>query len=266
MFTNLIESDSHRHEFKRRSLFFFATTAAYALFLFAAGIASIYAYDARLESQSADMTVLSWIPPVTLETASRPHETPSVRRQLPSTAPIDRHVTVPERINPVSTTDDPTRIPKDIGTMGPEFPPVKGAVKIGTQNLDPPTMGASGGCATCSGTGPVVVKETTPPPAPIPVKSPTQRLASTVLASKAISLPQPQYPQLAKQIHVEGTVAVQILVGENGKVISAQAVSGHPMLTRAAADAALRALFTPTLLNGQPVKVQGVITYNFVLR
>jgi len=71
---------------------------------------------------------------------------------------------------------------------------------------------------------------------------------------------------MARQIRAQGSVNVQILVDEQGKVISAQTVSGHPLLTLAAKEAALRARFTPTILNGQPVKVQGVITYNFVLQ
>src|SRR5260370_19445929 len=64
MFTNLIESDSHHQEFKRRSSFFLATVAAYALILSVAGVASIYAYDAHLEAQNTDLTLLSWVPPV----------------------------------------------------------------------------------------------------------------------------------------------------------------------------------------------------------
>jgi len=64
MFTNLIESDSHRKEFKRRSSFFLATISAYALILCGAGVASIYAYDAHLEAQNTDLTLLSWVPPV----------------------------------------------------------------------------------------------------------------------------------------------------------------------------------------------------------
>ena len=87
-----------------------------------------------------------------------------------------------------------------------------------------------------------------------------------MILSKAISLPQPMYPAMAKQVHAQGSVNVQILVDELGKVISAQAVSGNPLLTLAAKEAAMRARFTPTLLNGQAVKVQGVITYNFVLQ
>src|SRR5436190_1620263 len=74
MFANLIESDSHTREFKRRSSFFLATVAAYALILFAAGIASIYAYDARLEAQTNGLEVLNWIPPV-MPAAHPPQET-----------------------------------------------------------------------------------------------------------------------------------------------------------------------------------------------
>jgi len=59
---------------------------------------------------------------------------------------------------------------------------------------------------------------------------------------------------------------VEILIDEQGRVISAQATSGHPLLREAARQAALQARFTPTQLNGQPVKVSGVITYNFVLQ
>jgi len=71
---------------------------------------------------------------------------------------------------------------------------------------------------------------------------------------------------MAKAIGAHGPVAVQILVDELGKVISAQPVSGDPTLRPAAKQAAFQARFTPTVLNGQPVKIQGVITYNFVLQ
>jgi protein TonB len=71
---------------------------------------------------------------------------------------------------------------------------------------------------------------------------------------------------MAKVTRTQGPVNIQILVDEQGKVISAQVVSGDPRLSFAARDAAMRARFTPTVLNGQPVKIQGVITYNFVLQ
>jgi protein TonB len=84
--------------------------------------------------------------------------------------------------------------------------------------------------------------------------------------AKVLDLPKPAYPILAKQNRIQGPVNVQVLIDETGKVISAQAVKGSAMLTQAAVDAARRARFTPTKLGDQPVKVQGVIIYNFVLQ
>lgn len=82
----------------------------------------------------------------------------------------------------------------------------------------------------------------------------------------AVSLPKPPYPPMAKQTGVHGTVNVQVLIDENGKVISATVVSGHPLLSHVAKQAALQARFSPTYLGDQPVKVSGVITYNFQLQ
>ncbi|MBV9925370.1 MAG: TonB family protein [Acidobacteria bacterium] len=85
-----------------------------------------------------------------------------------------------------------------------------------------------------------------------------------ILNGKAISKPQPAYPPIAKAAGARGTVTVQVVVDEEGNVISARAVSGHPLLQQAAVAAARQAKFSPTLLSGQPVKISGVVTYNFV--
>lgn len=84
-----------------------------------------------------------------------------------------------------------------------------------------------------------------------------------VLNGKAISLPKPAYPPIAKSARASGTVVVQVIVDEKGNVVSARAVSGHPLLQAASIAAARGAKFSPTKLNGKPVKVSGVITYNF---
>jgi TonB family protein len=86
-----------------------------------------------------------------------------------------------------------------------------------------------------------------------------------VLNGRAIKKPQPEYPSTAKRARASGVVAVQIVVDENGNVASANAVSGHPLLQPASVEAARRAKFEPTTLCGKPVKVSGIITYNFVL-
>jgi TonB family protein len=92
-----------------------------------------------------------------------------------------------------------------------------------------------------------------------------QIVAGGVLNGKALSKPQPHYPSAAKRERAQGTVVVQITVDETGSVIAAHAVSGHLLLRPAGVEAARRAKFSPTLLCGKPVKVTGVITYNFVL-
>src|SRR5206468_11178558 len=70
-----------------------------------------------------------------------------------------------------------------------------------------------------------------------------------VLNGKALSLPVPIYPQLAVRARTAGKVEVEVIVDENGKVISAQAVSGPPALRDAAMEAARRARFSPTKLS-----------------
>ncbi len=89
-------------------------------------------------------------------------------------------------------------------------------------------------------------------------------ISAGVLNGKATSLPKPPYPPIAKAAKASGTVVVQVLVDENGNVVSASPVSGHPLLRAAAVAAARQARFTPTKLSGRAVKVSGVITYNFV--
>ena len=90
-------------------------------------------------------------------------------------------------------------------------------------------------------------------------------LTGGVLNGKALSLPQPSYPAAAKAVRAEGTVGVQIMLDEGGNVVSATAVSGHPLLRNSAVAAAYQAKFSPTLLQGVPVKVTGILSYNFVL-
>ena len=135
MFTNLIESDSHRKEFKRRSSFFLATVAAYALILSAAGVASIYAYDAHLEAQSTDLTLLSWVPPIAPNPATPPHVSQPVRRPVASTAAVDRNITVSERTTAVAQTNDPTKVPDNVGIRASEVPPVTGPVVLANRNV-----------------------------------------------------------------------------------------------------------------------------------
>lgn len=90
-------------------------------------------------------------------------------------------------------------------------------------------------------------------------------ISGGVINGKAGNLPKPNYPLAARAVRAAGAVAVQVVIDETGGVISAQAVSGHPLLQQASVAAARQAKFKPTLVSGSAVKVTGIIVYNFVL-
>lgn len=121
-----------------------------------------------------------------------------------------------------------------------------------------------GGSSNASGK-PLVVMESEPPskPAPKPLMKP---VSGGVLNGKAVQLPTPEYPEVAKRMRAAGLVTVEVVIDVNGKVISAKATGGPAMLQQAAVQAAMRARFSPTTLSGQPVKVAGTINYNFSLK
>ena len=91
-----------------------------------------------------------------------------------------------------------------------------------------------------------------------------KKIPLAVLNGKALGLPRPSYPAIARSAHASGWVQVWVLIDETGKVVSASAVSGHPVLRASAVEAAKLARFSPTTLHGQPVKVTGLIAYNFL--
>jgi TonB family protein len=90
-----------------------------------------------------------------------------------------------------------------------------------------------------------------------------QVIEGGILNGKARSMPRPLYPPDAKAARVRGSVPVRVVVDVDGRVMSAQAVDGPHLLRQAAEDAAREAVFAPTLLSGNPVKVGGIISYNF---
>jgi protein TonB len=92
----------------------------------------------------------------------------------------------------------------------------------------------------------------------------TRPISGGVLNGRAFVLPKPSYPEIARKSRAAGRVVVQVMIDEQGNVISAHAVSGHRLLREAAVEAARQARFTPTLLSGQPVQVMGTLSYNFV--
>ena len=92
----------------------------------------------------------------------------------------------------------------------------------------------------------------------------TTRENSEAANKNASKLVKPAYPNAARAERLTGRVDVQVTIDELGYVISAKAVSGHPLLQPAAVEAAKASKFSTTYLSGIPVKVTGIIVYNFV--
>lgn len=255
MFDNLVESSSHKQDISRKGSFILITVAVYAVLGVAFFVAGIYWYDAHLENQNLDLITL--VAPVPV-----PPQQNQPKEDAPKPTKVEQNVDVRrELIADVSRTE---LVPKEISAKASDVPPVRRGVitQIGTANSDAaaPVPTGPGGAGIVSAPTKVDISEP-PPPAPTPPRAP---ISGGVLNGRAISLPKPAYPPIARQAHASGTVVVQVTIDENGNVISARAVSGHPLLQAVSVGAARGARFSPTKLSGQPVKVTGVITYNFV--
>ncbi|HUE81196.1 MAG TPA: TonB family protein [Pyrinomonadaceae bacterium] len=145
--------------------------------------------------------------------------------------------------------------------------PVASALPSATVAIDALNNAASAEVADSTSSGvqsiPRVVVDGEPPPSsPKPILKP---ISGGVLNGTAISLPTPVYPDNARRMRTSGLVSVEVVVDETGKVISAKATSGPPLLREVSEQAATRAKFSPTKLSGQPVKVAGIINYKFTL-
>ncbi|HET6890960.1 MAG TPA: energy transducer TonB [Pyrinomonadaceae bacterium] len=258
MFDNLVESSSHKDDISRKGSFILVTTVIYFVLGVAFFVAGIYWYEANVTPSDLDLITL--VAPVPVP----PQQNQPEQKQEAKPQKVEQNVDIrKELIADVTRTE---LVPKEVSAKASDVPPVRRNVvtQVGTSNVDASTPVAAGpgsGTGIVSTPTKVDIAEPPPPPAPTPPRAP---ISGGVLNGKAISLPKPPYPAIARQAHASGTVVVQVTIDENGNVISARAVSGHPLLQAVAVGAARQARFSPTKLSGQPVKVTGVITYNFV--
>jgi periplasmic protein TonB len=158
-----------------------------------------------------------------------------------------------------NTNDNATNRPSGTSSEATESPsPDKGSQPPVRPDAPPPPPSINEGLDQRKlNAAPPSAAQATPRPAP-------KTISGGVLNGKATHLPKPAYPAIAKAAHASGAVHVQVLIDEKGNVLTASAVSGHPLLKASAVGAARQAKFSPTVLSGQPVKVSGIIIYNFV--
>ncbi len=261
MFDNLVESSSHKEDIARKGSFIGITFLIYTVLCVAFFVAGIYWYDARLGDMELELTTL--VAPVPVPQAERQPET----KQEVKPQKVDQNVDVRKEL--VADVAESRLPPKEISAKASDVPPVRRGVTtvLGSSDSNaaaPMPAGPGSGTGIVGAPAKVQIADEPPPPeAPKPTP-PRAPISGGVLNGKAINLPKPAYPPIAKAARAAGTVVVQVLIDENGNVVSAHAVSGHPLLQGAAVGAARQAKFSPTKLSGQPVKVTGVIQYNFV--
>jgi len=257
MFDNLVESSSHKDDISRKGSFVIVTALIYGVLMATFFIVGIYWYDNHLGEMELELTTL--VAPVPVPQQQKEPE----QKQEAKPVKPDQNVDVrKELIADVTRTE---LVPKEVSAKASDVPPVRRGV---TTVLGDSSSNASAPMPAGPGSGTVVTAPTKvaiadEPPPPPPAK-PSAPISGGVLNGKAISLPKPGYPPIARAAHASGTVVVQVLIDENGNVVSARALSGHPLLQAVAVGAARQARFSPTKLSGQPVKVTGVIQYNFV--
>jgi protein TonB len=174
----------------------------------------------------------------------------------PAAAPVKVVKIQSEVINGQLRT--PTKIPDKVQMIKEEeAPPDLGAGVPG---------GVPGGIPGGS-TGGVIggILSSTPVAVPKVATPQRVRVSSGVSTGLLIRKVQPNYPQLAKQARIQGSVVLQAEISKDGTIQNLQLISGHPMLAPAAIEAVKQWRYKPYLLNGEPVAVETQVVVNFSL-
>jgi periplasmic protein TonB len=266
MLDQLVESKSNARENTRRSEFMIATLVAAVVVVLALWTKDLYAHSFGMDGGDLELSTLVAPPPPEDEP---PPPKPEQKTEVKPDVTLRKELIANMDMTPPKVPDKPS-VEKMTQKTIPEFGKfAKGDQDYDSKNVsrdpaqvvDGKGLTAGGG----NGNGTAATGGDEPPPPPVEKKKePPKTISGGVLNGKAISLPKPPYPPAARAVRASGTVSVQVLIDESGRVVSASAAGGHPLLIPAAVSAARGARFSPTLLSGQPVKVSGIITYNFV--
>ncbi len=151
----------------------------------------------------------------------------------------------------------PKVIPKDIKIIKEDAPDMSAGMTGGV-------VGGVAGGQMGGVIGGVIGGVGAAPPPPKPTQT-RIRQGGNVTAAKLVNKVQPQYPPLARQTRISGTVRLHAIIGKNGQVEQLEVMSGHPLLVQAALDAVRQWKYQPTQLNGEPVEVDTTIDVIFSL-
>ncbi len=94
-------------------------------------------------------------------------------------------------------------------------------------------------------------------------EGPPKKVTQVEALGAVVTKVSPEYPALAKQLKIAGTVELDVVIGENGSVETVTPISGNPVLTKPATEALKKWKFKPFQQDGAPVKAQAALKINF---
>jgi protein TonB len=184
----------------------------------------------------------------------------------PPPPPPAAAVQVVRAAKPVTEIDNgqlkaPTAIPKKIAMIREDETPASSGGVVGG------VVGGVPGGQTGGVLGGVLGAIAQAVPMAVPKAATPQRVkvSGGVTQGMLVRKVNPNYPPLAKQARIQGTVILQAIIGKDGAIENLHAVSGHPMLIQSAIDAVRQWRYKPYFLNGEPVEVDTTVTVNFTL-
>ena len=283
MLDQLVESRSNSGENTRKTELLLGVFVLMVALLGSGWLYSLFAKDYGMGG--SDLELSSLVAPVPVPEEEPP---PPPEKQPETKQKVEPNVDIRKEL--IQNVMDTPKVPDKIESAKQNIPAMRLNTKTvqgetnfsgqnsmksddrGPINANPDGIGGGNPGGVPGGTGPAPPPpppptKPTPKPTDVPKETPKpapKTISGGVLNGKATSLPKPPYPPAARAVHASGAVSVQVLIDETGRVTSASAVSGHPLLRQAAVSAAQGARFSPTMLSGQAVKVSGIITYNFV--
>ncbi|MFM8440175.1 MAG: energy transducer TonB [Acidobacteriota bacterium] len=252
MLDQLVESRSHVGEDARKNQLLVGTLILAVIATLGAWTSSLFNKD--FETGTGDLELSSLVEPPKPEPTPEPEQEQKPEKTVKQAVDTVKEV-ISNRLDNIKDIQKPNRN-TEVFAVRPGV-----AFKIGDSNArsaaDPNADQRILQCQNCEDSS----DNDDPPPA---AKAPPKIISGGVVNGKARNLVKPPYPAAARAVRASGAVNVQVTIDEDGNVISASAVSGHPLLRAAAVSAARQSKFSPTTLSGQAVKVSGIIIYNFV--
>lgn len=274
MLDKLIESRGHASEQRTIGGFMVSTGFIIISLLLTGVVYSLFSNNLTLGAEAFEISTL--VAPVEPAVEPMPEAPPAPDQ--PQQESNNRDIKLPMRQNNIQRTNEsPVNVPTSISvTRNESKARPNSAFILGNRDNDPiNTRGNGRPKHPGNGIDPrgisvvpdINIKKPDEIPDPPVIKTPVVKekkvISGGVVNGRAINLVVPNYPSSVRTLNIKGEVKVQVMIDENGRVISASAVSGHPLLRNSAVAAARASVFSPTTLSDQKVRVSGFIVYNF---